>query len=209
MRYNPAYKIGITGSVCSGKSAVRHSLRHFGVSTLDVEDIGMQLLLDQPNRLSIRLSDHFGTEVLDLRGRLSPGKLRGVLNAQPERKGSLNELLSPVLREEVKRFLYGPAGGRLRAVESTYLLEMNMAHLFDEIWLVNAPPELRIKRLMARNHLEAVNAQRVLDVDGGLSEAEKQSMCQREFLNTGDGRALDKQIEDALEQIRLKMRVLQ
>lgn len=199
-RRNITYKIGVTGNVCTGKSLVLSSLRRYGVNILDSEEMAMNLLSDNPQRLSIRLTEHFGPEVIDSRGRLSRKKLAAVLYTDAEKKAFFDEKLNPVLREEIKRFLYSPIGSFIRAVESPSLLEHDMKHLFDEVWMVTTDPEVQIERLVSRDRLSVAEARHLIDSE--WSQAKKTALCDRSIDNSGDIHHTETQVRKVLDEIK-------
>lgn len=197
-----SFKIGITGNICTGKTLVRTTLQRLGVHTLDAEEAAMNLLLDNPDRLSIRLTDHFGGEVLDNRGRVSRKALNSVLYANPEKKTFFDQKLGPILREEMKRFLYGSLGSYIRAVESPSLLEEDTRHLFDEIWMVTADVGMQIDRLVARNNLTHSAARHL--VDSQWSQERKAALSDRVIDNSRDIHQTEIQVREIMDEIKHK-----
>ena len=194
------YKIGITGNICSGKTLVRNTLARFGINTMDAEEMAMNLLADNPLRLNIRLTDHFGGEVLDSRGRLSKRKLKHVLYADPEKKALFEEKLDPLIRDETKKFLYSPMGSYIRAVEVPLLLETDTSHLYDEVWVVTSTIDLQTKYLMAREHLGLEDAQRI--VMAQWQQEKKAGMGDRVIDNSGDIHHTESQVRKAHDEIK-------
>lgn len=194
------YKIGITGSICTGKSIVLAALQRFGVNVLDAQEMALGILADNPHRLSIRLTEHFGAEVMDARGRLSRKKLMKVLYTNPEKKALFEDKLNPVKREEIKKFLYSPMGSFIRAVEAPMLHETDTKHLYDEVWIVTCPPEVQVKRLMDRDHLTLPEAQ--LLVDSEWSQEKKAGLSDRVIDNSGDIHQTETQVRKVLDEIK-------
>ncbi|WP_373531889.1 dephospho-CoA kinase [Vampirovibrio sp.] len=200
---NISFKIGITGNVCTGKTLVRTVLQRNGVSTLDAEEAAMNLLSDNPERLSIRLTDHFGGGVVDNRGRLSRKALSRVLYTDPAKKALFDEKLTPVIRDEMKRFLYSSVGSYIRAVESPTLLEDDTRHLFDEVWMVTAQNSIQIERLKSRNMLTQVEALHL--VDSQWPQEKKASLSDRIIDNSRDIHQTEIQVREILDEIRQKL----
>lgn len=199
-RRNTTFKIGITGNACTGKTVVRNILQRFGVNTLDADAAAMQMLADNPLKLSVRLTEHFGAEVIDSRGRLSRKNLTAILYTDPEKKALFEEKLNPVVREEIKRFLYGPMGSQIRAVESPSLLEMDTKHLYDEVWVVTTTPQSQLKRLMERDHLSEPEANRL--IDSQWPQDKKIAMGDRVIDNSGDIHQTENQVRKMLDEIK-------
>ncbi len=202
-RRNISFKIGITGNICTGKTLVRNYLQTNGINTLDAEESSLNLLSDNPHKLSIRLTEHFGTGVVDARGRLSRKHLARVLYTDPAKKALFDEHLRPVIREEMKRFLYSSMGTYIRAVESPTLLEDDTRHLFDEIWMVTAEAGLQVERLTARNWLTPIEALHL--VDSQWPQQKKVAMSDRIIDNSSDIHQTEVQVREVLDDIRRKV----
>lgn len=202
-RRKNSFKIGITGNICTGKTLVRNFLQFQGVHTLDAEEAAINLLSDNPRKLSIRLTDHFGSGVIDNRGRLLRKALASVLYTNPEKKAFFDEKLRPVIREEMKRFLYGSMGTYIRAVESPTLLEDDTRHLFDEIWMVTAENHLQVERLVARNWLTESEARHL--VDSQWSQQKKASLSDRIIDNSFDIHQTETKVKEVLDEIKHKV----
>lgn len=200
---NKTYKIGITGTLASGKTLVRKILQRAGVNVMDWEDVAFNTLADNPHRLSVRITDHFGADVMDSRGRFSRKKLANVLYANPKKKEFFDELLEPVVREEIKKFLYSPIGSHIRAIEVPNLFETDSQHLYDEVWIVTITPEFQVNRLMARDSLSREAAQKLLtEQSSGWSQEDKVKHGQRVIDNAGEIHRTEAQVRGALDEIK-------
>lgn len=202
-RRKTSFKIGITGNICTGKTLVRNFLQFQGINTLDAEEAAINMLSDNPQKLSIRLTDHFGSGVIDNRGRLSRKALAKILYTDPEKKAFFDEKLRPVIREEMKRFLYGSMGTYIRAVESPTLLEDDTRHLFDEIWMVTAENTAQIERLVSRNWLTPAEASHL--VDSQWSQQKKASLSDRIIDNSFEIHQTESQVKEVLDEIKHKV----
>jgi dephospho-CoA kinase len=199
-RRNITYKIGITGNICTGKSLIRHTLQRCGVSTLDAEEMAINLLSDNPHRLAIRLTEALSNEVIDARGRLSRKKLNNILYTNPAKRALFEEKINPVLRDEIKRFLYSPMGTFLRAVEAPLLFETDTQHLYDEVWMVTCHPNLQVERLMTRDQLLAAEARLV--IDSQWAQEKKIALSNRVFHNSGNLHDTENEVKRVLDEIK-------
>ncbi|HEY9745727.1 MAG TPA: dephospho-CoA kinase [Oculatellaceae cyanobacterium] len=202
-RKGSVFKIGITGSTCTGKSLVLKMVQNSGISTLDAEEMLTRLLAENPQKVSAKTSTHFGEELLDSHGRLSSKKLTSILYTDPERRAFFDAKLNPLLREEIKRFLYSPIGGVIRAVEAPLLFETDTQHLYDEVWMVTAQPDVQIKRIMKRDHLTMAQAQYLIDAQ--WPQDKKAAMSDRVIDNSGDIPHIEGQVRKILDEIRRKV----
>jgi dephospho-CoA kinase len=196
------YKIGITGNVCTGKTLVRNILERYGLDTLDPENTVMNLLIDNPARLGIKLTEDYGSQVLDSRGRLSRKKLSSLLYRDTDKKAFFDSHLESFIRAEIKKFLFRPMGSPLRAVESANLLEEDTKHLYDEVWVVTTNPEIQIQRLMQREHLTQAEARHLIDTQ--WPQNLKAGMGNRVIDNSQDIQETESQVRKALDELNLR-----
>lgn len=193
------FKIGITGSVCSGKSVVRNILSNYGLSTVDVSNLIYTIVGDNPTLIR-KLTKQFGNEVLDQHGRLNRKKLEKLAHSNPNHKKAIDDVFNPLLREEVKRFLYGPLGTYIRVVESPQLFETGSEHLYDEIWTVKTDAETIIGRLMERDNLKHEEAHLRLIVEMPL--AEKIEKSHRIIDNSGERVKTEQRVRELYEEVK-------
>lgn len=195
-----AFKIGITGSTCTGKTSVLKLLQSLGINTLDAEDMMLQLLSENPQVAPLKVSERLGTDVMDNHGRISRKKLTSILYTDPKKREFFDETLSPLLREEIKHFLYSPMGSLIRAVEAPLIFETDTQHLYDEVWMITSQPDLQIKRIVKRDHLTSAQAQYLLDAQ--WSQEKKAAMSNRVLDNSADIPHIEGQVRKILDEIR-------
>lgn len=198
-----SYKIGITGNICAGKTLVRSILERSGINTLDPAEAVISMLIDNPTRMGVRPIEHLGTEALDSRGRITRKKLISLLYRDIEKRALMENKLAPYQRDEIKRFLFGPVGSYIRAVESPNLLEEDTRHLYDEIWVVTTNPAQQTQRLMGRECLTQAEARYLIDAQ--WPQSKKASMGDRVIDNSLDMHETENQVRKALDEINLKV----
>jgi dephospho-CoA kinase len=157
MESKKTYKIGITGGLASGKSTITKFLEASGVSVLNADSVLYNLFVCYPD-ITQRISDHFGDDVLDSHRRIVYKKLNALMFSSPEVKKYVDGLTYPKVREEIKRYLYGPIGTNIRGVLFSSLIEMGIEHLFDEIWVLTIDPKIQRERLMKRDRISEEEA---------------------------------------------------
>lgn len=200
LRKGNVFKIGITGSSCTGKSVALKILQGLGINTLDAEELLVQLLAENPQGLTPRESQHFGTDLMDSYGQISRKKLTSVLYTDREKRAFFDEKLSPLLREELKRFLYSPSGGLIRAVEAPLLFETDTQHLYDEVWMITTDRQVQITRIVKRDRLTPAQAQFLLDAQ--WPQEKKAALSHRVIDNSGDISHIEAQLRKILDEIR-------
>ena len=94
--------VGLTGGVASGKSTVSRVLREEGAYLIDADQIARELV--QPHTPAWQeLIKIFGDEILQKDGSIHRKKLAALVFSNPEKRGLLNQLLHPRIKEETER----------------------------------------------------------------------------------------------------------
>jgi dephospho-CoA kinase len=198
-RRNSSFKIGITGNICTGKSLVLATLQRQGFSTFNPEQAIIQNLITTPQDL-YRQFDH---DLPDEWRHLSRKKLMNILYHNPAQKSLFEETLNPLIREEIKRFLFSPVGTLIRAVEAPALLENDTSHLYDEVWMIVADPEQQIERLMEREQL--TRAQARYHVDAQWDQQKKAQLSNRVIDNSSSIQQTESQVRKILDELNLQL----
>jgi len=95
-------KVGLTGGIGSGKTAVSDLFEKMGAPVIDTDILARQLVDDDPGVLS-EITDIFGKDVLGSDGRLDRKKLASIVFNDNEQKQKLENILHPRIRSEVLR----------------------------------------------------------------------------------------------------------
>jgi dephospho-CoA kinase len=157
------YRLGITGGIGTGKSSVRADFEANGVATIDVDQIARQLLgAGQPLLEAVRKA--FGPMMVSGDGELNRGALARVVFADPAKLAQLNEIVQPSIRAAFNAQLQAvPADTDIVACEVPLLYEQNYDSYFDAVVLADCDEQIQLQRVMSRDGLTAVAAQRRID----------------------------------------------
>src|SRR5271168_2580072 len=118
-------RLGITGGIASGKSAVAEILREMGFRVIDADRLG-HILMEPGTRAYGEIVAEFGAGVLGEDGRIDRGKLGALVFADAGKLARLNAILHPRVEEEMQRqFAEWERGGVKDAafVEAALLVE--------------------------------------------------------------------------------------
>ena len=145
-------RLGLTGGIASGKSAVAGMLRELGFQVLDADGLAHTLI--EPGQPAYQeVLREFGTHVLQADGRIDRGKLGAVVFADREKLARLNAIVHPRVEEEMIRTFaeWEKAGGRDAAfVEAALLVEAGYQKKLDGLIVTWCKPEQQMERLMKR-----------------------------------------------------------
>ena len=151
------FVIGVTGPIASGKSAVTRRLAEHGAVVLDADLVYRDLV--QPGmELTSQLAERFGARILSDDGGLNRRALGAIVFSDPQALADLDRLTHPAIITEIGRRLES-IDAPLAVIEAVKL-SRGTAKYCDETWLVTIDPEQQLDRLMARNGIDRVDAER-------------------------------------------------
>lgn len=150
-----SYKIGITGGIGTGKSLVSNILRELGIIVISADEIVRELQKDPYYLQKIR--EIFGDNVFD-KNNLDRKKLAKIIFSDSNARRKLENLLHPPVLEEIKKKLEELKEKDIIAVEVPLLFEVGIEDWFDEIWVVYAPFELQLERIINRDNISKEDA---------------------------------------------------
>ena len=143
-------RIGLTGSIGSGKSTVARLLVTRGIPVLDADAVARQV--SRRSDVLQAVSSQLGAAYV-LPDGLNRAALAQLVFARPEARAILNSIIHPRVREEMARLEDAlEADGANAVVQDIPLLfENGLEKLFDAVILVDAPLETRVARVMGRD----------------------------------------------------------
>jgi dephospho-CoA kinase len=149
-------KMGLTGGIASGKSAVAAMLREMGFPVLEA-DVVAHKLLEPGQEAHDEVLKEFGAGLAGADGKIDRGKLGALVFADPAKLTKLNSITHPrvadiILRkfEEWRRDGVRDAG----FVEAALLIEAGIAEKLDGLVVAFCRPEQQMERLRARGMSE-------------------------------------------------------
>lgn len=148
---NMGLKIGVTGGIGSGKSLVTRLFQLLNIPTYDADIAAKAIMVDE-QAVRDQLVSCFGPEVYLSDGALNRSWLsRKVFNDDRELE-KLNAIVHPAVIQ--KGELWTAAQRSIYSVkEAALLFESGSYRSLDYTILVSSPLELRVKRVMERDHV--------------------------------------------------------
>jgi dephospho-CoA kinase len=156
-------RLGLTGGIASGKSAVAAMLREMGFAVLDADSLARRLI-EPGNPAYDEVLKEFGQAVLAPGGRLDRAKLSAVVFNDRARLDRLNAIIHPRVGEVVFRQFaeWERAGTRDAAfVEAALLIESGIHKKLDGLVVAWCEPQQQLERLLARGLSEAEARRRI------------------------------------------------
>ncbi len=156
-------RLGLTGGIASGKSAVAAMLREMGFAVLDADSLAHRLI--EPGQPTYNeVLQEFGQAVRAPDGRVDRGKLSAIVFADRSRLDRLNAIVHPRVAEVVfLQFEDWQRGGTRDAafVEAALLIESGIHKKLDGLVVAWCEPEQQLQRLLARGLSEAEARRRI------------------------------------------------
>jgi len=142
-------RIGLTGGIASGKSAVAAELAARGAIIIDADVLAREVVEPGTPALAA-IIDRFGPQVLS-NGQLDRTRLAQIVFADPLARRDLERIVHPAVRARAADL--ERAAGRAAVVVHVIplLVETGQQEDFDLVVTVDVDHETQIKRLIARN----------------------------------------------------------
>lgn len=187
--------VGITGGIGSGKSAAADRFSELGVPIIDADVIARQIV--EPGRPACRkVIDAFGDEVASDDGGLNRAKLRKIIFSEPEKKTLLENILHPEIHAEILRQI-AELSTPYTIVVIPLLAESKRQYPLDRILVIDAPAELQVSRVSARDDQSESEVKRVIQLQS--SRPDRLAIADDVIENTGSLQSLRNSV-DALHE---------
>jgi dephospho-CoA kinase len=172
-------KIGITGSIGSGKSTVSNIFSALGIPVYDADSRAKFLMIYNPSLIN-GIKQLFGSEAYLLSGELNRAHIASIAFQDTSVLAQLNALVHPAVFGDFDNWCTQQKTPYVLK-EAALMFESDSYKQLDEVIVVTAPEELRIKRTMNR---DGVSKDAVLSrMNNQLSQEEKLARGQHEIRN--------------------------
>jgi dephospho-CoA kinase len=142
-------RVGITGGIGSGKTALTDWLTTQGIVIVDA-DLAARIVVEPGQPALAEIADTFGEEFLLPDGQLDRAALRQQVFADEGQRKALEAITHPRIRDELVRQM-SEATSPYVVLSSPLLLESGQSEMVDVSVVVDVPEALQIERTMARD----------------------------------------------------------
>ena len=154
-------RIGLTGGIASGKSAVSDCFASLGVPVIDTDLISRELV--QPGTEGLQqIIENFGDGVLDETGKLDRARLRAIVFASDDKRQLLENILHPAIRDRVEELVAEIIQAPYVIIVIPLLLETRYPIPVDRVLVIDTDEELQLERLEQRDNLNREQARAML-----------------------------------------------
>jgi dephospho-CoA kinase len=142
-------RIGLTGGIGSGKSTVSALLAARGAVVIDADRIAREVVEPGTPGLAA-VVEAFGERVLRADGSLDRPALAAVVFADPDARKRLDGIVHPLVRARSVELAADVPGNSVVVHDVPLLVETGPAASYDVVLVVQADPEVRVRRLVKR-----------------------------------------------------------
>lgn len=190
-----AFKLGLTGGLASGKSTVARLLAGLGATVVDADRLVAELYA--PGAAGARaVAELFGPELLTIEGSVDKPALARRIFADPDARLRLEAVIHPLVRQRFEDLAERSQG--VVVLEATLLLEAGYKPGFDRVVTIEADPERRLRRAIARG-LPETEAKARLAAQG--SGEARRAGADQVIWNDGDEEALAAAVKKLWQQV--------
>jgi dephospho-CoA kinase len=179
-------RVGLTGSIATGKSFVSEVLAELGCHLIDADETAREVVL--PGSPALReVAAEFGAKILKDDGTLDRPKLGAIVFADAARLKVLNAILHPYIiakQDESLREWEALDPDGIAVVDAALMIESGGYQRFDKLVVVHCADEVQLQRLIARNNLSRAAAEKRIAAQ--MPQAEKQKFADY-LIDTTDG----------------------
>lgn len=171
-------KIGLTGGIGSGKTAVATIFKVLGIPVFDA-DKEAKLLMHSNKELCLRIQNAFGA-LSYVNGKLNRAHLANIVFNDPAKLKELNALVHPVTIDAANSWMTAQTTPYI-IKEAALMFESGSSANLDYVIGVYAPQHMRIKRVMDRDNVtrEQVLSRMIYQIGEGI----KMKLCDFVLVN--------------------------
>lgn len=181
-------KIGITGSLSSGKSTVTNILSKNKKLIFSADKIVQEFY--KSNKFQKRIAKKFKINNKNVKKEI----LKKLLNKQISLK-TLGKFIHPLVRKKMKSFYQKNKNKNILFFEIPLLVESKLISFFDYIILVVSPRKLRLNRYLQKGGNEKLF--NILD-KGQIPAKKKIKYCDYLIVNNSSKNVLKKKVNDII-----------
>jgi len=143
-------QIGLTGNIGSGKSTIALVFECLGIPVYLADKFARQIMHER--EVVEEVGRIFGEKFIDKNFQIDRKALAAEVFFHKEKLELLNRIIHPRVLQDFGRWVVQQTKPAYVMMESAILYESNLAGSFHKIILVTAPLELRLHRVMQRDH---------------------------------------------------------
>jgi dephospho-CoA kinase len=174
--------VGLTGGIGAGKSAVLERFRELGAVVVDSDDVARQVVEPGTEGFSAVVA-RFGLDIVGADGSLDRPRLGSIVFADAVARADLEAIVHPLVRAEVRRRVSAVSSDSVIVNAVPLLVETGIAGEYDRVVVVEAPVELRLRRLAESRGMGREEA--LARMAAQASDEQRRAVAWRVIVNEG------------------------
>lgn len=168
------YTVGLTGGIGSGKTTIMKMFEDIGIDCIDADQVAREVVEPGTQALA-HIEAHFGSDFILSDGNLNRQLLRKKIFSDPDSKAWINNLLHPLIREQMIAQL-STAKSPYSILVAPLLLENKLTSMVDRVLVIDIPEAEQITRTCTRDNNSADQIKKIIssqiDRERRLSKAD-------------------------------------
>lgn len=189
------FTIGLTGGIGTGKTQVSKLLEGLGAAIVNADLLGHEIYKPHTNGWREVVSA-FGERVIAADGEIDRRALGGIVFSDADALKRLNAITHPRIYALAAERLADieRQGGRAAVLEAALLIEAQWTGLVNEVWVTISPESDVIRRLQARNNMDADTAR--ARIDSQMPQSQRVEYADVVIDNSGSLERLDAKVRE-------------
>lgn len=192
-------RVGLTGGVASGKSAVATILDELGAVIVDADVIAREVVAAGTPGLAA-VVEEFGEEVLTSDGELDRPAVGALVFADEAKRRALERIVHPLVRARGAELEQAAGPDAVVVHDIPLLVETGQADSFEEVLVVDVPPETQIERMTRDRGWSREDAE--ARIAAQASREQRRAAATYLVENTGTLEDLRQRVTEVFEEIR-------
>ena len=192
-------RVGLTGGIAAGKSAVSRVLRDLGAVVIDADQLAREVVAKGTPGLDAVVAE-FGEGLLGADGELDRPAMARLVFADEDARRRLEAIVHPLVFERIVQLEAEAPEGAVVVHDIPLLAESGRARTFDAVVVVDAPIEVQVDRMVRdRGWTEAEARARI---EAQASREERRAIATHVIENTGTLEDLRDRVTEVFEALR-------
>jgi dephospho-CoA kinase len=191
-------RVGLTGGIASGKSTVAELLVGLGAVLIDGDALAREVVARGTPGLAQVVAE-FGAEVLTLEGDLDRPALGRIVFSDEAARKRLEAITHPLIFERYAELEASAPEGALVVHDIPLLAESGRADTFDEVIVVDAPPELQVERMVRDRGWTREEAE--ARIAAQATPEQRRAIATHLIVNTGTRKDLRRRVEEVYREL--------
>jgi len=173
------FRVGLTGGIGSGKTLICKIFEMLGIPVYYADLQAKKIMTTDP-KINAKLTEYFGETVFK-EGKPDMEKIAAIVFSNTNALNLLNSLIHPLVRNDFDIWSRTRQKSAYVIQEAAILFETGASKLLDYTIAITAPEDLRIKRVMDRDHIDRKNV--LARIRNQMDDAERNSMADAVVIN--------------------------